>query len=435
MLPYAMVFALLLPAARAQCGPSGTSPYPPGSTTCPSGGSSSGGGGGTTTTCNADGSTYSYAEATTATTRTVNVNWCPNHYFDQGNLNPNFAVGSASTITMPAAPMLEPTAQVDLSAQGGGVGVLFDGAMLYSPFAGAANPLTGYSSSATALEGNTFDKCGEHSSSNTAAGYHAHVPPSCLLHQLGQTTTHHSPQVGWAPDGFPVYGPRTVGGNKIKLCTEASNTDTTYCMDACSGLEMELPEVDNFKYRYYISGEDYLDGSHATNPLLGTDSTGCKGGRTDCINPLSTAPYYPFTPVCYRGCCPSGVTCSGTSASLQACTASATAGTASGYAAAAKYATGLPVYSGTAWSGAPAPTTGATTGTSTATSGTTTGTASATTGTTGTTTGTASTTTGTSGTTTSTTGTTTAQLASGNKAAAWSATAAIVAVAAAAQLA
>jgi len=290
------------------------------------------------TKCNTDGSSYEYAETVSGSTRTVQFNVCPNHYFDDGKLNPNTAVAGSETYKMPSSPMLESSATSDVSGQGGSVGVLFDGSYVFSAFAGKVK-LEGYSSSATALEGDTFEKCGCHSSSSSSAGYHCHVPPSCLLHQLGEVTTSHSPQIGWAPDGFPIYGPRGPnGGTKIKLCSESTNTDTTYCLDECSGLQMELPSVDNFKYRYYFTGEDYLDGScSSTGPL----------SCSDPISPLSTAPYYPFTPKCYKGCCPSGATCSGSRTTIPSCSNSATAGTASGYTAAAKYPTGLPIYTGT----------------------------------------------------------------------------------------
>jgi len=178
-------------------------------------------------TCAQDGSSYEYTETVSGSTRTVNFNVCPNHYFDMGNLNPNYAVSGYDTYKMPSSPMLESSSTDDLAGQGGSVGVLFNGAYLFSPFAGKV-ALTGYSSSATALEGDTFEKCGGHSSSSSSAGYHVHIPPSCLLHQLGETATDHSPQVGWAPDGFPIYGPRGPSGNKIKLCSESTNSDTTY---------------------------------------------------------------------------------------------------------------------------------------------------------------------------------------------------------------
>ena len=92
-------------------------------------------------------------------------------------------------------PEYRPTGQwTSLAAQGGIVGVAFDGAMIYSAFAGTVS-LTGYTSSAPYLEGHTFDSCGGHSSSSSSPSYHYHTAPSCLLAQLGQTAGAHSPQV------------------------------------------------------------------------------------------------------------------------------------------------------------------------------------------------------------------------------------------------
>ena len=60
--------------------------------------------------------------------------------------------------------------------------------------------MASYYNSATYAEGDTFDQCGGHSSSTSQASYHYHIPPSCLLKQLGQTEGQHSPQVGWMAD-------------------------------------------------------------------------------------------------------------------------------------------------------------------------------------------------------------------------------------------
>lgn len=80
----------------------------------------------------------------------------------------------------------------------------------------------------------------------------ATVPPPCLIKQLGGTsTTAHSPQLGWAADGFPLYGPRGAspwvqqtqmrdspctgpGGTLMKTCTVSSGTyGTSTCTDDC----------------------------------------------------------------------------------------------------------------------------------------------------------------------------------------------------------
>ena len=137
--------------------------------------------------------------------------------------------------------------------------------------------------------------------------YHYHFPPSCLLAQVPALSDGHSPQIGWAYDGFPIYGPYGAGGVEIRNCG-SSGADATYprprrslllreilhgppprnihvvaaaaprpvpsdfgsdaaktianalrcselgyprrhCQDACGGYEGALPDVDDFEYR------------------------------------------------------------------------------------------------------------------------------------------------------------------------------------------
>ena len=56
----------------------------------------------------------------------------------------------------------------------------------------------------------SFDCCSGHSTGS--GGYHYHFPPSCLIAQankLAPIAGGHSPQIGWAQDGFPIC-PRPV---------------------------------------------------------------------------------------------------------------------------------------------------------------------------------------------------------------------------------
>lgn len=266
--------------------------------------------------CSTDGSEYTYSEEIKGQTREITVTFCPNHPWK--NINPNHPVPSWTTYKVPAYPVYYSSGK-DLSARGGNVGVLFSGAMIFSPYGGSKyGTVTSYTNSAANAEGDTFDMCGCHGSSKTSASYHCHVPPGCLLRQLGQTDSTHSPQIGWAADGFPVYGPRGKNGVMMQTCTLSGGTvgDGT-CVDDDGGLPGTISDLDSYTMRYFFLGT-YNDGTSCTNPL----------------SPLPGAEYHPSTPTKYQGCCPSGVSCSANW--LPSCPGSGTSdGYASGFTATA----------------------------------------------------------------------------------------------------
>ncbi|KAL1526649.1 hypothetical protein AB1Y20_015353 [Prymnesium parvum] len=288
------------PAAPSPCSPSPSPPPPPAP--------------GPPGACAQDGSDYVYSELIQSNgVRFVSHNGCPNHYNARG-LNPNYAVEGTRVYRMPSYPKLEAvSAAFDLSEQAGEIGILFNGAQLYSAYGGTRHGrLESYNNSAPFAEGDTFDRCGCHGSSTTTVSYHCHVPPSCLLQQLNQTAHSHSPQIGWARDGFPVYGPRGPDGVWMKQCVDTSgvsgravivdsdayvNSTHQPCLDACGGRESAVPN-DGFLYRYYVQGE-YNNGLSCVDPLEPLVAV----EATD----RARAEYYPFTPLCLRGCCPAGV--------------------------------------------------------------------------------------------------------------------------------
>ncbi|CAK0801169.1 unnamed protein product [Prorocentrum cordatum] len=285
--------------------------------------------------CAVDGTDYSYTESVFGSTRTVVTNHCPNHpIYD---LNPHTAVNADRTYRIPASPTFVgsvtdssvSSAHIDLSAKGGEVGVFYNAAMLYSPYGGPRHgTVTGWQTSATYAEGNTFDPCGGHGSSASSPSYHVHVPPSCLLNQLGQTDSSHSPHLGWAFDGFPIYGPRGPNGTMMQTCTVTGGTyGTDVCTDDCGGYYSADGTIDDFVYRYYTLGQ-YNDGTSC-------DAPGCSS---------PTSEYFPNTPMCFRGCCPSGVSCH---RSIASCPSSGTLdGVTSDYVASVPTVNGLSVAGG-----------------------------------------------------------------------------------------
>jgi hypothetical protein len=96
-------------------------------------------------------------------------------------------------------------------------------------------------------EWTSFDMCDGHA--QMTGDYHYHFAPSCLNAQAEVanpstgTAEGHSPQLGWAYDGFPVYGPLYTAGAKVAG------------LDACGGKAEEIADLDGFKYRYYFTGD------------------------------------------------------------------------------------------------------------------------------------------------------------------------------------
>ena len=124
----------------------------------------------------------------------------------------------------------------------GAIGVALNGVAFYSGAVDTECTLLDVDDDTA--EWTSFDMCGGHS--QQGGEYHYHFPPSCLITDAearSPTGTGHSAQIGWAFDGFPVYGPLYTGG-----------VDASTVTDACGGKEEALPEVDNFMYRYYVTG-------------------------------------------------------------------------------------------------------------------------------------------------------------------------------------
>merc|ERR1712139_475878 len=120
----------------------------------------------------------------------------------------------------------------DLSEQPSVIGLARNGIAILSCYGGNKyGQCKDWATSAVNAEGDTFDYCGGHGNP-----YHYHVPPSCLLRQLGDQGDGRSPQVGWAYDGFPIYGPKGPGGKVMKMCGK-TGADATYCTDKCGGQE------------------------------------------------------------------------------------------------------------------------------------------------------------------------------------------------------
>jgi hypothetical protein len=268
--------------------------------------------------CAADGSSATYAEtistAQGVTKRTIVSAGCPNHESyctgkpankptcDEEGLkgDETEATDQDLNVDVPANPKLldaddwaavladaATLPDAELDCEMGGIAYALNGVVFYSGAVGNKlndPPCPQLDIDDATAEWISFDCCSGHSSGT--GGYHYHFPPSCLIAQANKEAPiagGHSAQIGWAQDGFPIYGPLGPGGVEIRNCG-ASGAHATYCQDKCGGYEGELPDIDNYKYRYYITG------------------------KVNDLNSLPSYPkpddldlYFPFTIRCHRG--------------------------------------------------------------------------------------------------------------------------------------
>jgi hypothetical protein len=205
--------------------------------------------------CDACGLSAAYAELLSfeqgRSKRTVRTAGCPNHYSHctgkpgvagcgavSGEGTGTEAVATGRVFELPASPVLiaAPSDYTPLLCDLGPTGVALNGV----PFFSAA--LDGHCAQldqhASAFW-ESLDFCGGSVLSDGIYGYR--VPPSCL-HAQAEAARHspgdgHSPQLGWALDGFPVYGPYGPGGRRMAHAEQGCAGPL--CLDECGGLPME----------------------------------------------------------------------------------------------------------------------------------------------------------------------------------------------------
>ncbi len=229
----------------------------------------------------------------------------------------DWAAVLADAATVPAGSATETATTSSLDCEMGGIAYALNGVVFYSGAVGNKQldpPCPQLDIYDATAEWISFDCCSGHSSGT--GGYHYHFPPSCLIAQANKEAPiagGHSAQIGWAQDGFPIYGPLGPGGVEIRNCG-ASGADATYCQDKCGGYEGELPGVDNYKYRYYITGKVSDLNALPSNP-----------------KPDDLDLYFPFTLRCHRGVTLSSVSAFKTYAGSDGFTSDHTATALAGY--------------------------------------------------------------------------------------------------------
>ena len=128
----------------------------------------------------------------------------------------------------------------------GSIGVMISGAVLYNPFEGdgktvaMANNFT--ITDANGITASFVDKCAGHPTPNIGA-YHYHGLPNCVTVKVDKAGKA-SHIIGFALDGFPIYGDRDNKGKQV----------TAKNLDKCNGVNSATPEFPKGIYHYVLLG-------------------------------------------------------------------------------------------------------------------------------------------------------------------------------------
>ena len=154
-----------------------------------------------------------------ATSMIIHTKGIPNHptgkFPQEGFGNPNYIQEHQATYYIPLNPREDPNHVVTATDNSnhalpmGPVGIATNGIVFFNPF--DAN-----SQDASSL----MDYCCGHPSPDNV--YHYHKYPICINSPWADEGKEHSPLIGWAFDGFPIYGPYVRAG---VLAKDATGTD------------------------------------------------------------------------------------------------------------------------------------------------------------------------------------------------------------------
>jgi hypothetical protein len=176
--------------------------------------------------------------------------------------NPNTIRVQNFTFRLPLEPKL--AGQITRLPRGP-IGMALNGVVFFNPFeAEGMNAVEGYSEV-------WLDSCCGHPQQTGV--YHYHKYPSCVKTPFADDGQRHSPVIGFAFDGFPVYGPYEDAGLMAKDLTGAST------LDVCNGHQDE-----SRGYHYHVTPGrfPYILGGYA-GVIEASNNRGLAEGRTGAI--------------------------------------------------------------------------------------------------------------------------------------------------------
>lgn len=141
--------------------------------------------------------------------------------------------------TIPTSPQYTATVT---DAPLGSIGVMTSGSVLFNPYEGDGKTIAMASNftitDAAGITASFVDQCAGHPTP-VAGEYHYHGLPVCFASQSGASRI-----IGFALDGFPIYGPNDIRGNRVPVES----------LDQCDGINSPTPEFPDGIYHYVLPG-------------------------------------------------------------------------------------------------------------------------------------------------------------------------------------
>lgn len=210
----------------------------------------------------------------------ISTSSIPGYSIGPWKSNPNTPTDQQFTFKFPLNPTQATTKTL---VPLGHVGLWLNGVSVYNADDGQSyNSLGVWRRNAYVFEGISFDSCVGHA--DGSGEYHHHVNPKCLYDY--SKTDVHSPLLGFAFDGFPIYGPhgysiatdttsaikKLVSGYKTRSITDRSTLGNGTVLSS----QYQGPAIDSQyplgsfleDYEYVASGADldYYNGRYCKTP-------------------------------------------------------------------------------------------------------------------------------------------------------------------------
>lgn len=173
--------------------------------------------------------------------------------------NPNSIRVQKFTFRLPLVPKL---ADKITRLPMGPVGTALNGVVFFNPFEmEGMNAVEGYSEV-------WLDSCCGHPQQTGV--YHYHKYPTCVKSPFKDDGKQHSPVIGFAFDGFPLYGPYESDG------VMAKDLEKSKALDVCSG---HIDDIRGYHYHVTPGRFPYILGGYA-GVVETSNNRGLRGGQT-----------------------------------------------------------------------------------------------------------------------------------------------------------